>query len=119
MTEQEILEGNILIAEFMGWEVQKDIKNLWYSNNGSESISRPSSMEFHSSWSWLMPVVEKIESLGYKFQICRKRVTIIEDKGSEIHICTTKHNSKMETVFVACCNFINYWGNLGILGTRP
>ena len=46
-------ENNKMIAEFMG----KEIYQHYHESN------------YHSSWDWLMPVVEKIESLGYVFTI--------------------------------------------------
>jgi len=53
--QHDIDMGNILIAEFMGYEVQ--FLNKCHSpkyNNGT--IER---MQFHTSWDWLMPVVQK------------------------------------------------------------
>ena len=44
------MKDNKLIAEFMG-------------------VKPPLYMEYHTTWDWLMPVVEKIESLGYVFTI--------------------------------------------------
>lgn len=53
LTEQEIIEGNNIIAEFYG-----DISGI---------TSYPDEpLEFHSSWNWLMPVVEKISGLDSK-----------------------------------------------------
>ena len=48
MNKEEIIEGNKLIAEFMGTKVKPDgyfIKDYLY----------------HSSWDWLMPVLRKIK----------------------------------------------------------
>jgi hypothetical protein len=53
MEKSEIIKGNKLIAEFMG-EVcgEMTIQN----KKGSWDFT-----EYHSSWDWLMPVVEKID----------------------------------------------------------
>jgi|21_taG_2_1085346.scaffolds.fasta_scaffold27580_6 hypothetical protein len=51
-------QGNKLIAEFMGVEFMEA------SLDGNDF-----NPQFHTSWDWLMPVVEKIESLGYEVQI--------------------------------------------------
>ena len=48
-TQQEIIENNKLIAEFMGWKERTDPTERWFL--------------YHTSWDWLMPVVEKIESV--------------------------------------------------------
>lgn len=44
MTKEEIIAGNKLIAEFM-----------------KKGKIHPNDLKYHSSWDWLMPVVEKIE----------------------------------------------------------
>jgi len=49
------MENNKLIAEFMGYVYVDSPKN-----------ELP---PYHLSWDWLMPVVQKIESLGYVFTI--------------------------------------------------
>ena len=53
---EEILEGNKLIAEFLGQE----------AITGRIADEQ---RKFHTSWDWLMPVVEKIEKLGYHVDI--------------------------------------------------
>ena len=47
------MKDNKLIAEFMG----------------EEQLCLPHELKYHTEWNWLMPVVEKIESLGYVFTI--------------------------------------------------
>lgn len=75
MTVEEITNGNILIAEFMGL-IQVPFKNidneisemLWFSltlslmDRFNYESSHSKSLHFHTSWNWLMPVVSKIES---------------------------------------------------------
>lgn len=64
MQEQEIIEGNKLIAEFMGGKYIQEydewnfhLTDFGYKiGNGEEKA-----LKFNSSWDWLMPVVEKIE----------------------------------------------------------
>jgi len=50
------MKENKLIAEFMN-----------YPDLGTEGDF--SYLKYHTSWDWLMPVMEKIESLGYEVQI--------------------------------------------------
>jgi hypothetical protein len=52
MKNKEIIEGNKLIAEFMGVGKEYKFKNILAT-------------DYHNSWDWLMPVVDKISSLGY------------------------------------------------------
>lgn len=64
MTEQEIIEGNKLIAEFMG-DYRAKYK---VSNDYTLANAMLKTLKYHSSWDWLMPVVEKIKdvmTLGY------------------------------------------------------
>jgi len=53
------MEENKLIAEFMGMKYS-DKRSF---NNGEWTHSVRSLSKFHTSWDWLMPVVEKIEFL--------------------------------------------------------
>ena len=64
MSEQEIIEGNKLIAEFMHYKEN----GMFIWNNPPELISNNSvyigytehSAKYHSSWDWLMPCIDKI-----------------------------------------------------------
>jgi hypothetical protein len=50
----EIIEGNKLIADFMGWIHHKD------ENINEMEIAN---LQYHSSWDWIMPVVKKIAGI--------------------------------------------------------
>lgn len=56
---ESILEGNKLIAEFMGCKIRKDGKVVLSAPEllTGECLSKP---KYHYSWDWLMPVVKKI-----------------------------------------------------------
>lgn len=63
MSEQEIVKGNKLIAEFIGLE--KNDFGYWINKDylfNSQLKLLDFELKFHSSWDWLMPVVEKIEN---------------------------------------------------------
>lgn len=57
---------NELIAEFMGFTPQKSSLGNTYSHPNLMGVYGGSGMKFKydTSWDWLMPVVERIESLG-------------------------------------------------------
>jgi hypothetical protein len=70
MTKEEILKGNKLIAVFMGAVILKE-----GVGSGKRTVSYPTvtyglcvhrddELEYHSSWNWLMPVVEKAWKFG-------------------------------------------------------
>ena len=78
MSEQEIIEGNKLIAEFMGgiYVRREDlfdshiIEEFIYNNNhpilknNIKTTEHLYHLRYHLSWDWLMPVVEKIGRLN-------------------------------------------------------
>ena len=59
MNKQEIIEGNKLIAEFMG-RCGKVNKNLFWVNIPGVLWVTTDEMKFNSSWDWLMPVIQKM-----------------------------------------------------------
>jgi hypothetical protein len=63
------MESNRLIAEFMGMNVHHNDKSMMVRKTlqGNE-VLYIDKLEYHKSWDWLMPVIEKIESLGYSFE---------------------------------------------------
>ena len=70
------MEDNKLIAEFMGMtygDPNDDSVMIQKTPQGNEVVPIES-MEYYTSWHWLMPVVEKIESLGYAFEKNYQRV---------------------------------------------
>lgn len=77
MTHEEIIEGNRLIAEFLGSkfinDAPEDYPNGYYYQpeemEGDCPTGIPEDWCFESSWDWLMPVVEQIESLNYSVEI--------------------------------------------------
>ena len=65
LTEKEIFNGNKIIAIFMGFSERKpdeQFETIWFSKGGFSQYGI-NQLKYHSSWDWLMPVVEKIESI--------------------------------------------------------
>ena len=61
MSEQEIIEGNKLIAEFIGLE--KNDFGYWINKDylfNSQLKLFDFELKFHSSWDWLIPCINKI-----------------------------------------------------------
>jgi hypothetical protein len=130
-------EGNRVILEFMGGVY--DGSKYWTMLDGSRFIHAPeydSQAKYHTSWDWLMPVVEKIEGLFHKgFAI----VVNISGDGGYIGINGTNAGadkyegkreiantlnanyfndfpgadkvSKIEAVWQACVQFIQWYNN--------
>ena len=62
---------NELIAEFMGVKHKQDpfVKSKKLFWHYKEAYSMSESLNFDTSWDWLMPVVEKIAKLNYGVSI--------------------------------------------------
>ena len=123
------MEQNKLIARFMGYEIPKQThrKLNWIIYNGVFQA-----MQFHSSWDWLMPVIEKIENLEVKgleedkefiqqftVEISNGQCVIHRDFspqywGTEedfLELYDCNNTSKIESTFSAVVKFIE-WLNI-------
>ena len=123
MTTQEILEGNKLIAEYMGAKRKEySITNRehYLFRDGRKYLTE--NLIFHSSWDWLMPVVEKIESLPtdkengeeFQFSITGDGIAITQyDDGSGIIASRVNYlgKSKLEFTFEVVVEFIKWHTN--------
>lgn len=77
MDKQEIIEGNCMIGLFMGakpYFLNNNVLIFPMFENPAQSgnlttAHRADELKYNYSWDWLMPVVEKIESLGYDTNI--------------------------------------------------
>jgi len=72
MTHEEIVEGNKLIAKYMGAEI-KDETFCFHLGNPAFKIQIEQmtfepvyKLHYHDSWDWLMPVIETITTTGEK-----------------------------------------------------
>jgi len=80
MSENEIIEGNRLIANFLGFQYNSQKTYL--------------NQKYHSSWDWLMPVVNKIENIGSIVEIHGTRHAL---EKINLHSCRI-HYSVFNTV---------------------
>jgi len=89
--------GNILIAEFMGINLGE------YTTYPEESPTQyaVNDLEYHTSWDWLMPVVEKIKT------------SVMEDDSDELYnseewdnITHTLVQIEIKSVYKAVVEFI-------------
>jgi hypothetical protein len=101
-----IEENNRMIAEFMGKEWHKSFfKDVCIINPSNISY------QFHISWDWLMPVVDKIESFegthgnNYKFTI--QNETSYIDCTNIISSPSVK--SKIESTYQVVVEFIEWY----------
>ena len=78
--KQETLEGNKLIAEFMGLKYSNGNWYRWDEINQGQGYFKE--LKYHSSWDWLMSVIAKIESFksieGFRYEV------LIESKHLQV-----------------------------------
>jgi hypothetical protein len=157
LTPMTIQEQNKLIAEFMGYEIVRigyydchdgdewdetewqvvnrewldkmciDSVGDYVANVSENKIHEWEDVKYHSDWSWIMPVVEKIESVevdqaneiiirtSANVKIFHKACIIeyepdeeLGDQNDETTIMT-KAETKMEAVYSAVIQFIQWY----------
>jgi len=91
------MTDNKLIAEFMGVKYP---------------MLKGSDLQYHTSWDWLMPVVDKIESLGYDTELVNR----LDDGG--IYFCINDSavkasygKTKIEATYDAVVEFIKTYND--------
>ncbi len=117
MKEQEILESNKLIAEFDGFKFINDnpefCPNGYFvidSEEGYHNQTNPDELKYHSSWDWLMPVIDRIESLEnerFQIEIYSKGRCQIFDKGYELF--EGYSDTKLKAVYEGVVQFIKWY----------
>ena len=103
------MKTNKIIAEFMGYKVMTESQFDSATTPLPENIMIHEAMHYHDDWSELMPVVERIESLGYSVCI-EKNVIEIFDQSEEL-IFGTFAPTKIQSTYNAVVRFIE--GNVG------
>lgn len=117
---ENIAENNRLIAEFMGWEEQKDDTKRWYGQ-WFDNITgeRHTYLFFNTSWDWLMTVVEKINTIDdYRFTVNIQSMDVqIQDHlegGNIIDFFSGEGTDKLiNSVYTACVEFVKWHNQQG------
>jgi len=125
MEQKEVIEGNRLIAIFMGAKEHNEFSGHPLLDFGDFIKTTPfnepgvwilgdSQVRYHSSWDWIMPVVEKIESLGYDSRIIGNNsdggflCDFVDIENNEA-ACKTSYTSKIQAVWLAVVDFIRWY----------
>lgn len=119
MTKEQ-LEGNILIAKFLGWKLEPLLKGYMPNLNGkaynctwgkSEDeawIRLFRKIRFHSSWDRLMPVYEKIWEITLKeIDPDGKKSTFFNQKHTE----DNQFKSNIDESFNLIVEFIKWYND--------
>jgi hypothetical protein len=108
MNKEEIVEGNKLIAKFMGWVIDDsfpDKGRTYRSPKGN--IELETTFKYHVDWNHLMAVVEEIEK--------EKGVTILlHPVGCEIYVCgkeisNKNSDTKIKATWLSVVEFIKWY----------
>ena len=118
-----MLEENKLIAEFMGWEKCEDgttykfpnlypIYNIDDKENTGWISEQISNAEFHTRLDWLMPVLERIEAKGYKWEIGMSPYSTSHHYCKIWSIGTIERISLLDAVYSAVLEFIKWYNSI-------
>lgn len=114
MTKQEIETGNVLIAQFMGWIPCQRCTNCGaYQSKEYALPYLPNEMTWSEDWNEIMPVVEKIERLGYDTSMfCNNKANFsfsIDDwVGETIAVNSGTIDEKLLVIYSTVIQFINW-----------
>ena len=128
MTNQQIIDNNKLIAEFMEakpnlYTLRKDgSRNYFYGihvGNIYEKAIKPKGMPFYTDWNWLMPIVEKIEQTeinkfgsGCQVTIMNNSCSILSSL-SGINILLRVDKTRIKATYKAVVEFIKWYNKEG------
>ena len=107
------MENNKLIAEFMGMEygVPNDNSVMIQMTPQGNEVVPINSMEYHSSWDWLMSVVEQIENFGFEIIIAESRCKIKHNTDHSIKEVLNVDiiGTKLQATYDAVLEFIKWY----------
>ena len=118
-----IKENNILLAEFLGWEGRKvyvcdnEGDNARYALSFKTHIGNiiDTTLKFHLDYSWLMLVVDKIETIETKdkrtftIDFYRDSVLIFEYGMHTNEIIFTEGKGRLLNLYNACVQFVKWY----------
>jgi len=121
MENDEIIEGNKLIAEFMGGKFRKskdkNTLNKYFDLKDKGYFYYENEIRYHTSWDWIMPVVDKIEQKGCIVEIsyslvCMCRICVIGQKHENTFNIINDNNGGLEpiiAIYKSVVEFIKWY----------
>ena len=109
-----IIEGNKLIAEFMGWEKSPypNTPDKLYRDddkNEKQLSIHVSQLLYHSSWDWLMPVVDKIGNKIIKYNLTPNNVIFRVEEDDSFDVVVKTNGNLLNATWEACVQFIQWY----------
>lgn len=139
MTPDEILEGNKLVAQFMGYtyfghndpRLPEGIEPGWKTEAKASNFTKIARMQgtkylcrnhtqlrYYNDWNWIMEVVEKIDSMkstdtkSYDINISKDFTDIYEWEDLRMqHLAAGEDGTRKENTFKALIDFIKKYNN--------
>lgn len=106
----DVIEDNKLIAAFMGLRLNTKIFNGDAWLDGKNVLHE---LKYDTSFDWIIPVVEKIENLGFSF-ITKNEGSYIEKwhyKAKIIPHFSNIGETKMDGIYSVVIQFIKWYNN--------
>lgn len=117
--DDEINKNNKLIAEFMNDEAMllKTAVNpngVYHRMKSGHQGYEP--LKYYESWDWVMPVVDKIDSMDYIVEICNKQCRIYDFKNPLVQwkrnrLFPNVGETNLEATYKTIIEFIKYYNN--------
>lgn len=99
----ETIQGNKLIARFMGGK-QYPIGKWWHLPNTSGYVTT-GKLKYHTSWDWLMPVVQKIRDMPMIKGLVLAQTSYWENILEALTVV------EIDTLFLAVIAFITWYNS--------
>jgi hypothetical protein len=99
---------NELISEFMGYKPYNDHRyGVMYPDPTNESTV-VFTLKYHTSWDWLMPVVEKLEK-DHFITITGSHCSIVARDDENGYVGSAEQDNKMLAVYLTVVRAIKYY----------
>ena len=102
------IEGNKLIAEFMGLKIGE--AKYSYRPGVIESL-KEKHLAYHTSWDWLMPVVKKVWEISADIDSNYKHESPYHKGFYDLPIHKLYIHSNIDTVWSGVVDFIQWYNN--------
>jgi len=114
----DVKENNKMIAEFLGYKnTTPTDKDFDIYENKDGKLLEAMSMQYHSDWNWLMPVVEKIRTIpGMDFMINGDHSKVVLIKNVSVKgfkKIETLESGSMQSIYKTAVKFIKWYNEHG------
>lgn len=119
MTREEITEGNVLIAEFMGWkktngfegDTRLTVPRVVF-NDPKYRFIEPERIMYHTSWDCLIPVVEKAVSICGQLDFNSVERLVAEDIFYSDNMLSEIIEGDIEAIYNRSIKFIKFYNQI-------